>query len=212
MANRHFLGAGLAAAAVALILAACGSATVPGSGGQGTGGAGQTPPTGGGDVPTPAGSSAGPVTGHVGDKLTFKLAGGFDTADGTLVKVFDPATPNNAAEAPLEAEFHWVGVEVILDNHSTDYGSEASKIDGVTSAGTRITTDDSYQGGSYVLGDGFQGCTQTPESEQDAQPYTHCWAFPVPDGQTLTQVGVKVGGAEIDSSLVPTDQAVWTIP
>ncbi|HEY7937702.1 MAG TPA: hypothetical protein VID26_11305 [Candidatus Limnocylindrales bacterium] len=150
------------------------------------------------------------MTGHVGDKLTFAKLGG-DPVDATLVKVFDPATPTNATEAPLAPGNHWVGVEVILNNQ-TDYQSELSEIDAVTSAGDTVTTTDHYQSGDYVLGDGFAGCTQTAGGEQDTQPYTHCAAFVVPDGRTLAKVGVKVGGAEIDSSLVPSDQATWTVP
>ena len=160
-------------------------------------------------VATPAGSGAGPVTGHLGDKLTFPFLD--STVDATLVKVFDPATPNDASEAPLATGFHWVGVEVILDNHSSDFGSEASDIDGLASDGSTVTTTDSYQGGSYSLGDGFQGCTQTDGEEQEVEPYTHCEAFAVPDGKTLTQVGAKVGGASLDVPGAP-DQVIWTIP
>jgi hypothetical protein len=207
--NKRFARA-ISGAALVATLAACGSPVSPGAGSQGAGGAAPTLQPGGVGLATPAGSGAGPVTGHVGDKLNFLERTG-DAVDATLVKVTDPATPNDAGEAPLATGVHWVGVEVTVDNHSSDAPSQASEFDATTSTGTTVTTADTYNGGSYVLGDGFQGCTQTSGSEQDVQPYTHCLAFPVPDGQTLTQVGVRVGGASIDAPGA-TDQAVWTIP
>ncbi len=208
MSVRPFVPRGLSIGALIVTMAACGAAGSPGAASQAAGG-GPTLQPGGTSVATPAGSGTGPVTGHLGDKLTFPFLG--STVDATLVKVFDPATPNDASEAPLGTGFHWVGVEVILDNHSSDFGSEASDIDGLASDGSTVTTTDSYQGGAYSLGDGFQGCTQTDGEEQEVQPYTHCEAFPVPDGKTLTQVGAKVGGASLDVPGAP-DQVVWTIP
>jgi hypothetical protein len=147
----------------------------------------------------------------VGDKLTFTEFGGVDSADATLVKVFDPATPTEASTQALPSGARWVGVEIVIDNHSSDYMNQGSEVDGLLADGTRVTTDDVYQGFSRPIG-AFAGCTQTSGAEQDVQPYTHCEAFVVPDGQSLTQVGVKVGGAEISSSLVPNDQAIWAIP
>jgi hypothetical protein len=163
-------------------------------------------------APAPSSASGGSASGHVGDKLTFAEVGTGDAVDATLAKVYDPATPNSASEAPLPPKTHWVGVEVVIDNRSPDFANQSSEVDATTSGGDRVTTTDSFQGGAYALGSGFQGCTQTDGSEQDVHPYTHCWAFVVPDGQTLTKVGVKVGGAAIDTSLVPTDEAVWSIP
>ncbi len=152
--------------------------------------------------------SGGPVTGHVGDTLTF-FTFGHDQVEATLVKVFDPAVPTDGSSLPAGA--HWVGVELTINNHSSDYMNESSQADATASGGTVLTTDDVYQNTSYPLTT-FQGCTQTSGSEQDVQPFTHCESFVVPDGQSLTQVGVKVGGAAIFSSLVPTDQAAWTVP
>ncbi len=154
-------------------------------------------------------AASGPVTGHVGDTLTFFTFGGHDQVEATLVKVFDPAVPTDDSSLPAGA--HWVGIELTIDNHSSDYMNESSQADATASDGTVLTTDDVYGSFSYPLS-AFQGCTQTSEGEQDVQPYTHCESFVVPDGQSLTQVGVKVGGAEIFSSLVPTDQATWTVP
>ncbi len=175
------------------------------------GGAAATSPGDSGAGSAPSGAATGPAMGHVGDKLTFAEFGGVDSADATLVKVFDPATPTDASTQALPTGARWVGVEIVIDNHSPNFQEQGSEVDGVTSDGSTITTDDVYQSASRPIGS-FAGCTQTDGSEQDVQPYTHCEAFVVPDGQTLTQVGVKVGGAEIGSSLVPADQAVWAIP
>jgi hypothetical protein len=196
MSVRRFLGVG----AICMALAACGGAAATSAGGQPAGGGGATLAPGGAGVATPAGSGAGPVTGHVGDKLSFSKADR-DPVDATLVKVFDPATPTDASEAPLPSGSHWVGVEVTVDNH-VDYQNESSAFDAVTSAGSPV----SETAGGAVLGDGFVGCTQTAGDEQDSEVYTHCIAFVVPDGQTLTTVGIQVG------LLGPTDQATWTVP
>ena len=56
-----------------------------------------------------------------------------------MVKLFDPATSNDATEAPLPPATHWVGAEVIVDN-PTDYTDESSAFDAVTSAGNPVTT------------------------------------------------------------------------
>ena len=151
------------------------------------------------------------MTGHVGDKLEFTGLGGVSQIDATLVKVFDPAVPTDTSTSSMPSGARWVGVEITIDNHSSDIGGESSVLDAMASDGSTLTTDDVYQGFSRPIG-AFQGCTQTSGSEQDVQPFTHCEAFVVRDGQVLVQVGAKVGGAEIFSSLVPTDQAVWTVP
>lgn len=206
MSVRQFVPRGLSIAAITLALAACGGAGATAAGGQPTGGGGATLAPGGAAAGSPAASGAGAVTGHVGDKLTFKNFA-LDQVEATLVKIYDPATPNDASEAPLPASTHWVGVEVIV-NDQADYQTDGGGLDGVTSAGSTVTSTVNYQGGSYVLGDGFQGCTQTTGIPQDVNPYTYCEAFPVPDGQTLVKVGVNVTGAP----LVQTDQATWTVP
>ena len=213
MSARTFLPRSLSIVAVTVALAACsaaGASSVPGGGGaasQPPGGAGPSLPPAASVASTAPGASAAVVTGHVGDKLTFVEFGG-DQEDATLVKVFDPATPHDASEAPLPPGIHWVGVEVILDDHGSDYTSQSSEINAVTSAGAAVTINETYQGGTYVLGDGFVGCTQTVGSELDVQPYTHCAAFAVPDGQTLAEGGVKVPSG----TLVANDQATWTVP
>ncbi|HLY14543.1 MAG TPA: hypothetical protein VKR24_09335 [Candidatus Limnocylindrales bacterium] len=201
MSVRRFLAAG----AVSLAVAACGGAAATGGAGQSAGGgAGSSlSPSGTGTAiqsQAPAGSGAGPVTGHVGDKLTFASSSGA-AVDATLVKVFDPATPNADSEAPLPSASHWVGVEVTVDNHG-DYENESSNFDAVTSTGSPA----SLTAGGAVLGDGFTGCTQTAGDEQDSAIYTHCVAFVVPDGQTLASVGLQVG------LVGPTDEATWTLP
>ena len=84
----------LSVAAMTVALAACGGAGATNGGGQPTGAAGTSLPPGGTGSTAPAGSAAGPVTGHVGDKLTF-TSSGQAPVDATLVKVFDPATPND---------------------------------------------------------------------------------------------------------------------
>jgi hypothetical protein len=198
--------------ALGVALAACGGAAATSAGGQPAGGGGATLAPSGGTAATPAGTvatpagSGGPVTGHVGDKLTFANFAN-DPVDATLVKIFDPATPNKAPEAPLPPATHWVGVEVIV-NDQVDYDTDAAGFDAITSAGTTVTTTNTYQGSSTVLGDGFQGCTQTAGTPQDFPTYTYCSAFPVPDGQTLVTVGLNVTGAP----LVKTDQATWSVP
>ena len=194
--------------AVSLAVAACGGAAATSAGSQPAGGGDATLAPGGAAAASqaPAGSSgAGPVTGHVGDKLTFANYAN-DPVDATLVKIYDPATPNDASESPLPPATHWVGVEVIV-NDQIDYQSDAAGIDAVTSAGSTVTTTNGYEATS-VLGDGFKGCTHTDGIGQDVNPYTYCAAFPVPDGQTLVKVGLNVTGAP----LVKTDQATWTVP
>ncbi len=192
-----------------LALAACsggspaGTTSVPASAAAITSGVPVSSPA----VSLPA-SSGGPVTGHLGAKLTFANYGGV-AVDATLVKVLDPASPNDATEAPLPAATHWVGAQVLVDDSTPD---EGATFDAVTSAGSTVTTNDPYEGGTYTLGNGFQGCTQAVGNGQVGPQATYCLAFPVPDGQTLTSLGVKVGGAEIGMGLVPHDQATWLIP
>ncbi len=215
MTNRQPI-VGLTAALAAVLLAACsasaGPTTPPVGGGAsiapGVAATAPGDPSAGGGGAQPAAS--GPVIGHVGDKLTYVKLGG-DQVTATVVKIFDPAIPTDASEAPLPSATHWVGVEATVDN-PTDYSGEGSQFDGVTSVGANVTTNDPDQGGSYTLGDGFQGCTQTDGDPQDVERYTFCLAFPVPDGQTLAKVGVVTGGAELGGSPAPTDQATWTIP
>ncbi len=208
MSMRKSTLAGLSVAALTLTLAACSAAGSTGTGSQPTGGAGPTLPAGEtGVLATPAGSGSGPVIGHVGDKLTFTEYGGAQ-ADGTLIKVFDPVTDTDQYPAQLAAGSHWVGVELTLDNHSADYMNEASQVDATTSAGATIMEGDPA---SNTRIGGFAGCTPTDASnEQDVQPFTHCYGFVVPDGQTLTQVGVKVG--EVATFNLVSDQAIWMVP
>ena len=83
MSVRRFL----AAVAICVAVAACDGAGATSAGGQPAGGAGSTlPPSGTSAAATPGGSGAAPVTGHVGDKLTFSNPGG-GQVDATLVKV-----------------------------------------------------------------------------------------------------------------------------
>jgi len=202
-----FVPRGLAVLAMSLALAACsgGGATAGASQPAGGGGASSTQPSDGSAVTTPAGSAGGPVTGHVGDKLTFKNFAN-DPVDATLIKVYDPATPDDASESPLPPATHWVGVEVIV-NDQIDYQSDAADFDAVTSAGSTVSTTNGYMAAS-ALGDGFKGCTHTDGSGGDVNPYTYCAAFAVPDGQTLVKVGLNVTGPP----LVKTDQATWMVP
>jgi hypothetical protein len=216
------------AVVVCLVTAACsGAATnapdagTPGADAASTDGAGQ----GRGPSPaTDASASAagedqagpvasGPVTGRVGDTLTFAEFGSGDEIEVTLDKVFDPATPASAnTTAPKGAR--WVGLQITTVNHSPDLASQSELVDGIASDGSSLTTDDVYQGFSVPIGS-FAECTQTAGAAQDVgvgQPYTSCPAFVLPDGVTVSSVGVKVGGAEIFSSVVPTDQATWTVP
>ena len=196
----------LAAGAICVFLAACGGPGATSASGQPAGGASSSQPPDASAPATQGGSGAGPVTGHIGDKLTFKKLGG-DPVDATLIKVFDPATPNDASEAPLPSGSHWVGFEVTVDNH-TDYSGEGSSFDAVTSAGTAA----SDSAGGATIGDGFAGCTQTPGNPQDIETYTFCVPFVVPDGQTIATVGIRTGGAELTLGQVTADQATWTVP
>jgi hypothetical protein len=203
MSMRAFVLRGLSVVALTVALAACGATGASGTGSTSSGAAGPTLTAGGTVVATPAGSGA--VTGHVGDKLTFAGTNVDLGFDATVVKVFDPATPTSASTEALPSGARWVGVEITIDNHSPQAGSDSSAIDGMASDGTALTTDDVYQGFSRPIGE-FQGCTETdPFSETDV-PYTQCEAFVVPDGQTLTQVGFRI------NQLGETDQATWTVP
>ena len=160
--------------------------------------------------PTAHGSAA--ATGHVGDTLKFQEFGSNSEIDATLVKVFDPAVPTDSSTSALPSGARWVGVELSITNNDSDIGGQSSNVDAAASDGTQLTTDQVYQGFSRPIGD-FQGCTaDTEEDAQQGVPYTRCAAFVVPNGATLTQVGLKVGGAEIFSSLVPSDQATWSVP
>jgi hypothetical protein len=204
-----------ASALAALALAGCSGATTPP--------AAQPSPPGnpGGAIPTLNPGNAVPTIvignfnktfstamGHLGDTLSFQTYGG-NQVEGTLVKVFDPAVGTDQYIEPLPAGYHWVGVEVTLDNHSPDYGTEGSELSAVSSDGTVLTTDDVVKDESHILGD-FQGCTQTQDGEQDVQPYTHCETFVVPDGQKLVSVSAKVG--EIVTFDLENNLATWTIP
>ena len=196
MEIRRHVPTSLLVTAVAIVLAACGTA---GSSGNG---AGSTAASGLGS--TPAAARTGPVTGHVGDKLTFSGSAG-DSADATLVKVFDPATPANTSTAPLPAGARWVGIELLIDNHSPQAGGDSWVVDGKASNGSALTTDDVYQGFSRPIG-AFTGCTESTSMSDPDVPYTQCEAFVVPDGQTLVQVGYEI------NQFGPTDQATWTVP
>ena len=159
-----------------------------------------------------AGATANaPAAGHVGDTLKFAEFGSQSEIDATLVKVFDPAVPVDASTT-LPSGAHWVGVEFSITNNNSDIAGQSSTVDATASDGSQLTTDQVYQGYSHRIGD-FQGCVS--DVEEDATqgvPYTNCQAFVVPDGQTLKQVGLKVGGAEIYTSMVPIDQAAWLVP
>ena len=122
----------------------------------------------------------------------------------TLVKVFDPATPTDASTEPLPSGARWVGVEITVDNHSPQAGSELLADDGTASDGSTLTTLDVYQSFSRPIG-AFGGCTASYSSDPDV-PFTSCDAFVVPDGQTLVKVGFNV------AQLGTSDQATWTMP
>lgn len=160
---------------------------------------------------TTAGTSGGPATspeasgvatGHVGDALTFAELGG-DELDVTLVRVVDPATSSNPNNTP-PAGSHWVGLEVMVNNHSPYIAEQLAMFDGTGSDGKTIDPTAT----AYSIG-GFTGCTATAGDPQTGQPYTLCTGFLVPDGVTVTQIGARVGGAEIGGM---ADQATWTNP
>lgn len=197
MTVRRHLPTCLVAVASAIVLAACGATGSPGSAGSSQ--VASEPGTS-----TPANPATGPATGHVGDKLTFNGSIG-DSADATLVKVFDPATPTSSSTAALPSGARWVGIELLIDNHSQQAGSDSWEVHGKASDGSALTTDDVYQGFSRPIG-AFTGCTESSSMSDTDVPYTQCEAFVVPDGQTLVQVGYEI------HQFGPTDQATWTVP
>jgi hypothetical protein len=203
MSVRTLLPRSLSVVALTIALAACGATGASGAGSTSSAAAGPTIAAGGTVGATPAGSGA--VTGHVGDKLTYPGSDVDPGFDATLVKVFDPATPTSASTEELPSGARWVGVEITIDNHSPQAGSDSSAIDGKASDGTALTTDDVYQGFSRPIGE-FQGCTESSSLGDTDVPYTQCEAFVLPDGQTLTQVGFHI------NQLGPVDQATWTVP
>lgn len=196
---RRHVPIGLVGAALAIVIGACGAAGSPGGGAVGT------PAASAAIESTPVAPASGPVTGHVGNKLTFTGYDGTDSADATLVKVFDPATPTSTSTEPLPAGARWVGVELLIDNHSQQAGSDSWVVDGKASDGSSLTTDDVYQGFSRPIG-AFTGCTESNSLSDTDVPYTQCEAFVVPNGQTLVQVGYEI------NQFGPADQATWTVP
>lgn len=204
MTSRHAT-AGLTVAAALLILAGCGSAgTSPTGAAQATSGGADSPTDAApsGTSASPGASASGPVTGHVGDKLSFAELGG-DKVDVTLVKVFDPAVPTDPNGAAPKGQ-RWIGLEAVIDNHSPDIGGELALFYGLTSDGQHISP---YDLGESI--DPFPGCTDTSDSADTDKPYTSCKGFLVPDGVTVKAVAARVGGAEIASG---PDQATWTVP
>ncbi len=189
---------------ISVLAAACGAspATAPGS----TAPAGASVPaaaTAGSSGATAASPGAsGVATGHVGDALTFAELGG-DEVDITLVRVVDPATSTNPNNTP-PAGSHWLGLEVTVNNHSAAISEQLAMFDGTGSDGKKIDPTAT----AYSIG-GFTGCTATAGDLQTGQPYTLCTGFLVPDGVTVTQIGARVGGAEIGGM---ADQATWTNP
>jgi hypothetical protein len=196
-------------AAAAILLVACGATGSPGAGApysaDGTSVPDASPPTGTETVvPTPAAAS-GPVNGHVGDKLTFHGLDGSDSAEATLVEVFDPATPASTSTAVLPPGARWVGDKLLIDNHSPQASSDSWVVDGKASDGGALTTDDVYEGFSRPIG-AFTGCTESSSLSDPDVPYTQCEAFVVPDGRSLVQVGYEI------NQFGPTDQTIWTVP
>ena len=185
-----------------LLLVGCASGGIAGSTPPG---AGPNSPGAGSTAAASAPAASGPATGHVGDKLTFTGTDGSDSAEATLVRVFDPATPASTSTAPLPSGARWVGVELMIDNHSPQAGSDSWVVDGKASDGSALTTDDTYQGFSRPIGS-FTGCTESSSLSDTDVPYTQCEAFVVPNGQTLVQVGYQI------NQFGPTDQAIWTVP
>ena len=187
-----------AVVALTFAVAACGATGSSGTGSQPAGGVGPTLPPGGTVVATAAGGGAGPVTGHVGAKLTFPFLG--TTVDVTLVKVTDPVVLADDTTAP--AGTRWVGAEIIITNRSPDIASEGDGADAIGSDGQTIIGDD------VLFSAGFAGCTPTPGDPMDVQPgepYTACMAIPVPTGITVASVGFRLGAGAVD-------QATWSIP
>lgn len=186
-----------------LCAAACGGSGTP-SVSPAPAGASDLPTAAIGTSTTPTASSgaSGVATGHVGDTLTFTNFGG-DQVDVTLVRVVDPATSSNPNNTP-PAGSHWVGLEITVNNHSPYAYDDLEMFDGTGSDGKKIDPDRT----AYSIA-GFTGCTATAGDHQTGQPYTLCTGFLVPDGVTVTQIGVRVGGAEIGGL---ADQATWTNP
>ena len=199
----------LALVALSLVVAACSASSSSAPAGAGALGASQPPAdTAGMPGSAPAASgSAGPVTGHVGDKLTVIMLGGAK-ADLTLVKVADPATVTDATDA-APAGSRWVGLEVTAVDHSPFAAQEQVLVDGIGSDGKILTTDAIFAGFSHEIG-AFAECTWAGSIDPD-QSYTMCPAFLLPTGVTLKSVGAKVGGAEIGEATA-VDQAVWMVP
>ena len=199
----------LALVALSLVVAACSASSSSAPAGAGALGASQPPAdTAGMPGSAPAASgSAGPVTGHVGDKLTVIMLGGAK-ADLTLVKVADPATVTDATDA-APAGSRWVGLEVTAVDHSPFAAQEQVLVDGIGSDGKILTTDAIFAGFSHEIG-AFAECTWAGSIDPD-QSYTMCPAFLLPTGVTLKSVGAKAGGAEIGEATA-VDQAVWMVP
>ena len=188
----------------AMLAAACGAAAgTPSNSGAPAGASDLPPATLGTSTAPPASPAAtGLATGHVGDTLTFTNFGG-DEVDVTLDSVVDPATSSDPNNTP-PAGSHWVGLEVTVNNHSPYVAEQLAIFDGMGSDGTQIDPNAT----AYSIG-GFTGCTESTGDNQTGVPYTLCTGLLVPDGITVTQIGARVGGAEIGGM---ADQATWTNP
>ena len=200
--------AALALGALTLALAACSGGGTPTGGSNGLSSGTLAPSTTTAQAAgTPAAS--GPVTGHVGAQLTWSMDGIPYAA--TLVKVFDPAMPSGAGDAPQPGT-HWVGAEMTLSDAQGNPADDSGALDGTGSDGQRYGAAGSpkagYRLGTHgASGEVFQGCTAVPGGE-GGEVGTICSAFLVPDGVKVVTIGYGVEGVDVGGP----DDAMWSIP
>ena len=108
----------------------------------------------GSPAPSAVAGAAGPVTGHVGDTLSFAELGG-DKVEATLIMVIDPATEADTNNAVPDGN-RWVGLVVTIVNNSTDIAGHSASFDGLDSDGKRIDQTAT----AYAIGS-FTECTPT---------------------------------------------------
>ncbi len=139
---------------------------------------------------TPSGTPA-PTSGNLGDTLSM-VDSGDDTAQVTLVKVFDPATGFDPNTTPPDGT-RWVGFEGTIVITGSRAGQDATDFDVIGSDGQTYGADTAYGLST------FDGCIGTSGDIASGQTETFCSGVGLPPGVTVAKVGYStedVAGGE----------------